>query len=388
MGGTAVNDKGPLSGVRVVEVSSFVASPLCGLTLAQMGVDIVRVDPIGGAADTDRLPRADSSGDSIYWTGLNKGKQSIVENLRDAEGQKRVQDLIVDSGDEGGILVTNSAGREWMSYGTLAGMRDDVIVVEILGTREGGPAVDYTVNAGLGFPSITGPTDGGGVVNHVLPAWDVACGLYAALAVVTAVRNRELTGRGAHIQIPLEDVALSVASTLGYLTEPQVNGRGREAVGNDVYGTYGTDFATGDGGRIMVVVLTDRHFRDLVTLTGVVEAVSAVGSALGADFTLESDRFEHRAVLHALFEPWFRSRSTTDAERALAATSVLSQRYQSFDEAVASGQLKDNPLFAELVQPGIGTFLAAASPISFDGAYLRTGPAETLGASSGGFDWE
>ncbi|MFI8589699.1 CoA transferase [Dietzia maris] len=380
--------RGPLAGIRVVEVSSFVASPLCGLTLAQLGASVVRVDPIGGAADSGRLPRADSSGDSIYWTGLNKGKRSIVEDLRNAEGQKRVQDLIVDSGSEGGIVVTNLAGREWLGYDTLAEKKDDVIVVEICGARDGAPAVDYTVNAGLGFPSITGPAGSDGVVNHVLPAWDVACGLYAAVAVVSAVRDRELTGRGAHIKIPLEDVALSVASTLGYLTEPQVNGRGREGVGNDVYGTYGKDFATGDGGRIMVVVLTNRHFTDLVNLTGVGEAVSAVGHALGADFTLESDRFAHRAVLHALVEPWFRSHSLTDVERLLADTSVLSKRYQSFDELVASGSLQENPLFDELVQPGIGTFLAAASPVTFNGKHLRTGPAEKLGASSGGeFDW-
>lgn len=93
-------------------------------------------------------------------------------------------------------------------------LRPDVILLELLGGSDGSPAVDYTVNAGLGFPQITGPVDHDGPVNHVLPAWDVVCGLYAALAVTAAVRRREQTGQGASIRLPLEDTALSIASTL------------------------------------------------------------------------------------------------------------------------------------------------------------------------------
>lgn len=166
----------PLDGVRVVEVSSFVASPLCGLTLAQLGAEVIRVDPAGGAADVNRWPLT-ADGHSIYWTGLNRGKKSVTADLRSPEGQKLVQDLVTESGPGGGILVTNAGGRQWMSHDTLAALRPDVITLELLGRTDGTPGVDYTVNAGLGFPSITGPLDENGepagVVNHVLPAWDV-----------------------------------------------------------------------------------------------------------------------------------------------------------------------------------------------------------------------
>ncbi|GAA1482182.1 CoA transferase [Gordonia sinesedis] len=375
----------PLDGLRVVEVSSFVASPLCGLTLAQLGAEVIRVDPVGGAADVNRWPVTDGHngsepGRSIYWTGLNRGKRSVTADLRSAEGQHLVQRLVVDSGEGGGILVTNSGGRDWMNHATLAALRPDVITLELLGGSDGSPAVDYTVNAGLGFPAITGPTDYAGVVNHVLPAWDVVCGLYAALAVTAAVRRRERTGAGADIRLPLHDTALSVAGALGYLTEPQVNERGRTGTGNDVYGTYGTDFTTADGGRIMVVALTSRHFHDLVDLTGVGTAIAAVEQALDADFTTEADRFLHRDVLTGLFRGWFARHSTTDAEAALARTSVLAQRYRTFDEVVADGDLATHPLFAEIDQPGIGRYLAAGLPASFDGEHYRTGPAPELGS--------
>ncbi|VFA88427.1 CoA transferase [Gordonia paraffinivorans] len=372
----------PLDGLRIVEVSSFVASPLCGLTLSQLGAEVIRVDPIGGAADTNRWP-VTADGRSIYWTGLNRGKKSVTADFRAPEGQKLIQDLVTESGPGGGILVTNAGGRKWMSHATLSAKRPDVITLALLGRADGTPGVDYTVNAALGFPAITGPTDYAGVVNHVLPAWDVACGLYAALAVTAAVRRRDRTGQGAQITLPLEDTALAIAGTLGYLTEPQLGNGTRPATGNDVYGTYGTDFVTADGGRFMIVALTPRHWRDLVAMTGTGDAVAAVEKALGADFTKEADRYTHRGVVTPLFAAWFARHTTAEVEEALSARSVLSARYRTFDEVVESGALERNPLFTELDQPGIGRYLAAGLPAAFDGEHYFTGPAPELGSSTG-----
>lgn len=374
----------PLNGLRIVEVSSFVAAPLCGLTLAQLGAEVIRVDPPGGAADINRWPVTDD-GHSIYWTGLNRGKQSVELDPRSDEERALLERLITDSGPGGGILVTNAGGRGRIRHEDLAAIRPDVITVRITGYRDGRPGVDYTVNAGLGFPQVTGPHDSDGAasdrpVNHVLPAWDVACGLYAALSVVSAVRHRERTGEGAEIVLPLADVALAVTGTLGYFTEPQVAGRERPATGNDVYGTYGTDFVTADGDRIMVVALTDRHFDDLVAMTGTGEAIEAIGHSLGTDFHNEADRFTHRRLLTDLFAAWFAKQPTETVLAALAASSVLSQPYRSFGEAL-DAEVVGNPLFAELEQPGIGRYLAAGYPGAFGGEHPRTGPAPALGST-------
>ena len=373
----------PLAGVRVVELSSFVASPLCGLTLAQLGAEVIRVDPVGGAPDTTRWPLA-PDGTSIYWTGLNRGKSSVTLDLRSDDGRRALRELVTAPGEGGGILVTNSGGRDWLSHETLAAERPDVITLELLGRRDGRPAVDYTVNAALGFPAITGP-GGGGVVNHALPAWDVAAGLHAALAVVAAVRDRERTGRGHRIVLPLDDVALSTASALGYLTEPQVDGSSRPAVGNHVYGTFGTDLTTAYGGRFMVVALTTRHFRDLARVTRTREAVDALEAATGADFTTESDRYSYREVLAALFGRWFASHTTHEVAEALADSVDLHERYRAFAEVVAERELDTNPLFGPVDQPGVGTYLAAAHPATFDGRHLATGPAPDLGAHTARF---
>src|SRR5690606_6625836 len=323
----------PLSGLRVVEVSSFVASPLCGLSLSQLGAEVIRVDPIGGAGDKNRWP-VTASGESIYWAGLNRGKRSVTCDLRGPEGRALVQRLVTAPGAGGGILVTNAGGRGWMSHEALSALRPDVITVQILGKRDGSPAVDYTVNAATGFPLITGAPTHDGPANHVLPAWDVACGLYAALAIAAAVRERESTGQGSAIDLPLSDVALAIAGHLSYLTEVQINGVEREATGNAVYGTYGKDFRTADGARFMVVALTPRHMRDLVRVTGRTEVVAALENSLGADFSRDADRYRYRELLDAVFATWFAEHTAAEVEAALSGTSVLFDRYRGFAEIV------------------------------------------------------
>jgi 2-methylfumaryl-CoA isomerase len=363
-----------LAGISVVEVSSFVAAPLCGMTLSQLGAQVIRVDPIGGASDVARWPLS-ADGTSIYWTGLNKGKRSVTIDLRSPDGQDLVRRLIVE-GD--GIVVTNAV-LPWLNYDVLAASRSDVIHVQLLGRSDGSTGVDYTVNAAIGYPLVTGPANHSGPINHVLPAWDVSCGLYAALAVVSAVRRRDQSGIGARISLALEDVALATAGNLGLLTEPQVNGTQRERLGNAIYGQYGQDFTSRDGVAFMVVLLTGRHFRDLVDVTGTGTAVAALAGALGVDFNAEGDRYRYRDVLSGLFATWFADHTAFEIAAALSDTTVLFERYRTFAEVVEEPKVTANPLFSRLYQPGVGDYLAPALPTAFDGVHPTSGPAPALG---------
>jgi len=364
----------PLTGVRIVEISSFVAVPLAGMTLGQLGAEVVRVDPIGGAADYHRWPLT-GDGESIYWAGLNKGKRSVAADFRSPEGQDLVQRLISDSG----VLITNVAGRQWHSYDTLTRLRPDLIHVEVSGRADGGTGVDYTVNAGIGFPMVTGPAEFAKPVNHVLPAWDVACGIYAALAVVTALRHRDATGRGQRINIPLENVALATAGNLSFFAEVMVNGTARERIGNSVYGQYGQDFTSSDGVSFMIVALTGRHFRDLTELTATTKAVAALADTLGADFTDEGERYRHRDALGGLFTEWFTQHTGDEIAAGLSATSVLWERYRTFADVVTEGRLSANPMFTPLDQPRIGQYLAPGLPLEIAGAYPPAVAAPALG---------
>jgi len=364
----------PLAGVRIVEISSFVAVPLAGMTLAQMGAEVTRVDPIGGAADYRRWPLTDD-GESIYWAGLNKGKRSVAADMRSPDGQDLVQRLIAGSG----VLITNVAGRQWHSYEALTRLRPDLIHVEVSGRADGGTGVDYTVNAAIGFPMVTGPAELSTPVNHVLPAWDVTCGIYTALAVVTAVRHRDATGQGQRISIPLENVALATAGNLGFLTEVMINGTARQRIGNSVYGQYGQDFTSSDGASFMIVALTGRHFRDLTELTGSTKAVAALAETLGSDFADEGQRYEHRDALFGLFNEWFSRHTAQEVTDALSASSVLWDRYRTFEEAARGDRVTNNPMFTALDQPRIGEYLAPGLPMSIGGVYPAAAVAPALG---------
>ena len=366
----------PLDGLTVLEVSSFIAAPLGGLTLAQLGADVIRIDPVGGGPDLGRWPLA-PSGTSLYWTGLNKGKRSVTLNFRDASGRRLLGELLAASGPGGGIVLTN-AGQDWLGYPALAAIRPDLIHLQIQGHRDGRTAVDYTVNAETGFPLITGPAQLEGPVNHVLPAWDVACGLYAAIGLLAAERHRLRTGEGRAITLALADVALAVAGHLGFLAEAQVAGTDRPRIGNHLYGGLARDFRTADGERVMVVALTGRHLTDLGAVTGLAGTFGELERLLGADFRVDGDRYRHREVITALLEPWFAGRTLSEVEQALAGTSVLWSRYRGFADLVASGALAGNPLLAEIDQPGVGLLLAPGSPLVVDGA-VEPLPAPAIG---------
>lgn len=381
MTNSAEQDETPLAGLRVVEVSSFVAAPLGGLTLAQLGAEVIRVDPAGGGPDYTRWPLA-PSGTSLYWTGLNKNKRSVALNLRDPGDQQAIRDLVTTSGPDGGILLTN-ASYPWLSYETLREHRADVIHLQITGKRDGGTGVDYTVNAGIGFPLATGPEDLAGPVNHVLPAWDVACGLYAATGILAAERHRSRTGRGRAITLALEDVALAVTGHLGFFAEAEITGAGRPRIGNHLYGSFARDFRTASGDRVLVVVLTSRHFADLGQCTGLAETLVAVEHAVGGDFSTDAGRYEHREVICGLLAPWFAARSTAEVEQALSRTSILWQRYRTFAQVAADPATAASPLMRRIDQPGVGPVTVPGMPLAQPGL-PQVAPAPVLGADTGG----
>jgi 2-methylfumaryl-CoA isomerase len=371
----------PLAGLRVIEISSFVAAPLGGMTLAQLGADVIRIDPIGGAADVTRWPLA-PDGASLYWAGLNKSKRSVTLDFRDRSGRETLRDLVTNSGPDGGIVLTN-AGFPWLSYAELSKDRPDLIHLQITGRRDGRPAVDYTVSAAIGFPLATGPGDLLDPVNHVLPAWDVACGLYAAVGLLAAERHRRRTGKGRAITLPLADVALAVTGHLGFLAEAGLTGAGRPRIGNHLYGGFARDFRTQRGDSVMIVTLTTRHFADLARVTGLTETFGGLEKLLGADFAAESDRYEHREVIAALLAPWFARHTVDEIAAAFAGTSVLWERYRTFAELAADPELLDNPLVRLIDQPGIGEVLATGSPLAQPGTgEAAIAPAPVLGADT------
>lgn len=376
--------KGLLDGLRVVEGSAFVAAPLAGMTMAQMGADVIRFDPLRGGLDARRWPLTDQ-GKSLYWAGLNKGKRSIAVDTRRPEGQEIVTALITASGPGNGIFLTNFPVTGWLSYETLKTRRADLIMLNLLGNPDGSSAVDYTVNCAVGIPFSTGPERAGGrdPVNNALPAWDLVTGMMAALGLVGAERHRRLTGEGQLVKLALSDVALAMIGNLGYLGESAVTGSDRPATGNYLYGAYGNAFTTREGRYAYVVAITERMWSELVKATGTAEAMAAVARSHGVDLDKsEGARFAARKAITAVLEPWFAARTLDDIKTEFAGTGVCWGPYQTVtqmlqEDARASAA---NPMLGMVQQPGIGSYLAPGMPLDFGAAArLQPKPAPVLG---------
>jgi len=335
------------------------------MTLAQLGADVIRIDPPGGRLDWRRWPVTDD-GTSLFWCGLNKAKRSVVIDLASAQGRELATALICAPGPEAGMLLTNFPPRGFLAYESLRAWRPDLIQLTIQGDRHGGSAVDYTVNPRVGLPLLTGPVDADDVVNHVLPAWDLVTGHMAAVGLLAAERHRRLTGEGQHVRLALEDMALAVMGHLGFIAEAQL-GRQRERVGNDLYGAFGRDFPTADGERVMVVGLTPRQWRGLCDATGLGAEMAQLSQELGLDLDAEGDRFRARERIAALIAPRLRERTLAQVAAAFDAHGMCWGRYQTVAQLVQSDPSCSTatPMFSTVDQPGIGPCLKPGLPLDF-----------------------
>ena len=362
-----------LSGLRVVEASAFVAAPLGGMTLAQLGADVIRIDALGGGLDHRRWPVTPDNV-SLFWCGLNKGKRSVAIDIASPEGRELATAIITAPGDDAGMLLTNFPPRGWLSFEKLRERRADLIQLTIQGDRHGGSAVDYTVNARVGMPYVTGPEEAQGPVNHVLPAWDLVTGQMAATGLLAAERHRRKTGAGQEIKLALEDVALAMVGHLGFIAEAQL-GQQRARHGNELFGAFARDFVCADGERVMVVGLTLKQWRMLCEATGLQEAVATLAQRLGLDLDAEGNRYAARKEIAALVGPWISVRCFAEVAEVFDAHGVCWSRYQTVAQMVERNPAcsEANPMFRTIDQPGVGSCLAAGNPLDFS-AFERIAP--------------
>ena len=366
---------GILNGMRVVESSAFVAVPLAGMTLAQMGADVIRFDMPSGGLDSTRLP-VTPTGQSLFWAGLNKGKRSIAIDVKSPEGREIAQEIICAPGQDAGMFITNLGVKGWTDHDSLAARRADMISVTLRGDRQGRPAVDYTVNPSLGFPMATGPEGSTDPVAHALPAWDCIAGNMVVSALLAAERHRQRTGAGQGVDLTLKDAAAAMLGNLGIIGEVAVNGESRGKSGNALYGAYGQDFLCADGRRVMVIGLTARQWKNLLRTTGTAEQMDKLARALGVDLMDEGNRWHHRAAITAVLAPWFQARRVAEFAESFDTGGVTWSVFRSFAEALDEDPdlSTQNPVFAQITQPGIGRYLTPGSPVTF-GSHDREAPA-------------
>ncbi len=381
-----------LSGLSVIEASSFVASPTAGLYCAQFGAEVIRVDSVGGGPDFRRWP-VTAENNSLYWENLNRAKKSVALDLGRGEGRELLQELVRATGQ----FITNFPAEGFLSHAKLAEGRADLVTVRVMGWADGAPALDYTVNNAVGYPMLTGP--GPEPVNHVLPAWDLLSGAYAAFALLAAIQRRSATGEGSEVRIPLSDVAIGTVANLGGIAEVLYSGENRPRLGNAVYGLFGRDFVTRDGQRTMIVVVTHRQWANLLGALGLNDAIAAIEAARGVSFAADDGlRFAHRDALYPLFEQAIAARDHADLAAALDGAGIVHSAYRTMLDAARDPRLvADNPMFSAFdanpsgfAYPAAGAFGTVpqqqrqpAQPAPRNGQHSEEVLTSRLGLSSG-----
>lgn len=335
-----------LSGLKIIEVSSFVASPTAGLYCAQMGAEVVRVDHKAGGLDYDRYMMT-REGRSLSWENLNRAKKSVALDLQCDEGRELLAELVRATGQ----MITNLPVNSFLAHDKLAERRPDLVSVRIMGWHDGRQAMDFTVNAASGYPLMNGPEEWDPAkappVNQVLPAWDFITGAYCAFAMLAGLRHRDQTGKGAEMRVPLGDVAIGTAFNAGAAPEMLYRGADRERIGNAIWGAFGRDFLSRDGKRFMVAALTPKQWKATVEAFGLLAEVAALEAELGVSFTASDHfRFVHRHRLFALFQEAAEQFDYAELAARLTRAGATFERYRTMFEMAQDPELvSGNPLF-------------------------------------------
>jgi crotonobetainyl-CoA:carnitine CoA-transferase CaiB-like acyl-CoA transferase len=226
---------GPLAGIRVLDLSRILAGPFSTQILADLGADVIKVERAGVGDETRRWgPPFGPTGDAAYFFSCNRGRRSIELDLREAEDQELVLELVEDADVLMENFLPGAMGRMGLDDETLMA-RNPRLVHGVIsgyghsGSRASWPALDFVIQAHTGVLSVTGPPGGGGVKAGV-PIADLAAGLYAAIGVLAALHRARETGEGERIEVALAEAcgSLFTNQAMNYL----IGGIEPRALGN------------------------------------------------------------------------------------------------------------------------------------------------------------
>jgi crotonobetainyl-CoA:carnitine CoA-transferase CaiB-like acyl-CoA transferase len=258
---------GALDGLKVIDMSRYIAGPFCGQLLGDLGADVVKVERIDGGEEGRRVGEA-IAGDTFFFLSANRNKRGLAVDFRDPESQALLADLVAQAD----ILVENfrpgtleAMGMDWDS---LHARNPRLILVRITGFGQDGPMAqhpcfDGAAQAVSGLMSMTGQHDGPPTMSGVFVC-DYTTALYATIAALAAVRAREQNGLGQVVEATLMDSGLALMTTA--IPEYLINGELPPRLGNrDRYLSPSHCFCSRDGGWIYVVAGNDQHFHRFAT---------------------------------------------------------------------------------------------------------------------------
>jgi glutaryl-CoA transferase len=376
--------RGPLHGIRVVDLTRSLAGPLCTQILADLGAEVFKVERPGLGDESrhwgppwvkDAVGR--DTDESAYYASTNRGKQSLTVDIGHAEGQALVQRLVA----KGDVFVENfktgALAAKGLDYATLSLLNPKLVYCSVTAFGQTGPrrresGYDYVIQGLTGMMSMTGAPDGepGGHPQRVgVAIADLSTGLHAAIAILAALRHRDQCGEGQYLDAALFDTTLSLlaSAATGYLLSGRCPTRTGSAHGS--LAPY-QHFRTGSG-RLIIAALNDEQFGRLLNVVG--------RAPLRDDprFRTNSDRVINRGALERELEDALSSRGSADWADLLRNADVPCGPINTVAEALQDPQVKARDLTVELQRPRTGSIPGIAYPVRFSktpAAYAKAPP--------------
>ncbi len=365
---------GPLDGVRVLDLSRVLAGPYCTALLADLGAEIIKLEPPQG--DDYRHIGPFKDGESALFTLNNRGKQSLVLDLKDADDLALAREIA----ERVDVVVENFrpgvAARLGLGAEALRARNPRLIYCSISGFGQEGPfrdlpAYDLVVQAMSGLMAATGE-EGGAPLKAGESVADLIAGLFASWSILAALVQRNATGQGATLDVAMYDALFSMLTTSHalhlYAGVPPARVGNRHPLSTP----FGC-FATSDG-QVVIAVLNGKQFQRLAALIGRPEIAN------DPRFATDESRTGHEPALRAAIEAWSGRLTTEEAVAALAAEGLPTAPIWDIAQAVGNAHSAARGLVSELPHPVLGSAPVVGQPVRFDGAKpIATTSAPRLG---------
>ncbi len=356
---------GPLSHVRVLELSRVLAGPWAAQTLADLGADVIKVERPGAGDDTRAWGPPWAGEESAYFLSTNRGKRSITIDFERPEGQELVRklaaqaDVVIENFKVGGLV------KYGLDYDSLKAINPGLVYCSITGFGQDGPyakraGYDFMIQGMGGLMSITGQPDadaGGGPVKVGVAVTDVFTGLYATIGVLGALAHRDRTGEGQWVNLALLDVQVAVLANqaMNYL----VGGKAPQRLGNAHPNIVPYQaFATLDG-HIILAVGNDGQFAKFCQVAGRPEL------AQDPRYATNPARVANRKELVPILELLLEQRTSRDWLSALEAVGVPCGPINDVSQVFADPHVQARHIHQDLPHPTAGTVPTVASPIRY-----------------------
>lgn len=364
----------PLAGLRILDLTRVLAGPFCTALLADLGAEVIKLEPPQG--DDYRHIGPFQQGELALFTLMNRGKQSIVLDLKDPSAQAVARQIALACD----VVVENFRPGVASRLGLGPELREEkpsLIHAAISGFGQSGPlahlpAYDLVAQAMSGLMAVTGE-EGGGPLKVGESYGDLMGGLYASWAVLAALYRRSSTGEGSTIDVAMFDALFSLLPT-AHAVQFYAGTAPRRVGNRHPLSTPFGCFACADG-SVVIAVLGDRQWRGLCRLIGREDLASDPALATDEGRTRDEPR------IRAAIEGWTGTRPAAEVVAALTAAGIPTAVVQSLAEAAASPHAQARELVADLPHPVLGRAPTVGQPVRFDGVKpLATTSAPALGA--------